>query len=124
MLTKPGPWGTGPYQLTDGFSTAQKRADRIVLEANKRYWDPERVPKLQRLVFDNTLSHQRSRGVGQERRRAGRPGQRATPWEAMSVAQSPHAKLLSKHGGLVTVFGQFNMRKRQAPGTMSACARR
>ena len=29
-------------------------------------------------------------------------------------------KLLSKHGGAVTVFSQFNMRKQQAPGTMSA----
>jgi peptide/nickel transport system substrate-binding protein len=115
MLSKPGPWGTGPYQLMDGFLTAQKRADRIVLEVNRRYWDPERFPRLQRLVFDNTLGHKAAvesikTGEGLVDLVSG-----LHPGEAMSVAQSPHAKVLSKHGGLATVFGQFNMRKAASP---------
>src|SRR5262245_27423918 len=35
-----GPWGTGPYKLVEGFSVPEKRADRVVLEANPQYWDP------------------------------------------------------------------------------------
>ncbi len=51
-----GPWGTGPYKLVEGFSTPEKRSDRVVLEANTGYWDKTRFPRLRRIVFDNTLS--------------------------------------------------------------------
>ena len=40
----------------EGFSTPEKRSDRVVLEANRDYWDSTRLPRLQRIVFDNTLS--------------------------------------------------------------------
>ena len=42
----------------EGFSTPDKRSDRVVLEANLDYWDPTRLPRLHRIVFDNTLSQQ------------------------------------------------------------------
>ena len=51
-----GPWGTGPYKLVEGASTPDKRSDRVVLEANLAYWDPSRFPRLQRIIFDNTVS--------------------------------------------------------------------
>ena len=40
----------------EGFSLPDKRSDRVVLEANPGYWDPARFPRLQRIIFDNTLS--------------------------------------------------------------------
>jgi ABC-type transport system substrate-binding protein len=46
-----GPWGTGPYKLVEGFSTPDKRSDRIILEANTDYWDATRFPKLQRIIL-------------------------------------------------------------------------
>ena len=42
----------------EGFSLPDKRADRVVLEANLHYWDKTRLPRLQRIVFDNTLDQQ------------------------------------------------------------------
>ena len=75
-----GSVGDEALSVDGRFSTAQKRADRIVLEANKRYWDPERVPKAATPRLRQHVKPQRSRGVGQERRRAGRPGQRGYTW--------------------------------------------
>jgi ABC-type transport system substrate-binding protein len=40
----------------EGFSTPDKRSDRVVLEANTDYWDHSRFPRLKRIIFDNTLS--------------------------------------------------------------------
>ena len=55
MIDGAGPWGTGPYKLVEGFSTPDKRTDRVILEANPDYWDRSRMPRLKRIVFDNTL---------------------------------------------------------------------
>src|SRR5262245_4174142 len=33
-----------------------KRADRVVLEANTEYWDASRFPRVQRIIFDHTLA--------------------------------------------------------------------
>ena len=60
MVNGAGPWGTGPYKLVEGFSSPEKRADRVVLEANRNYWDSTRLPRLQRIVFDNTLSQKQA----------------------------------------------------------------
>jgi hypothetical protein len=37
-------------------SDAKERLDRVVLEANRHYWDTVRLPRLQRIIFDNTLT--------------------------------------------------------------------
>jgi len=115
MLDGAGPWGTGPYKLVEGFSTREKRSDRVVLEANAAYWDPERLPRLQRIVFDNTLSQQEAvelvkAGEGRVDLVTG-----LSPLETLRVAQSPFATVVKKRGSLTTVFGQFNLRKRQSP---------
>jgi hypothetical protein len=39
-----------------GFSLPDKRSSEIVLEANTRYWDRSRFPRVKRIVFDNTIS--------------------------------------------------------------------
>jgi ABC-type transport system substrate-binding protein/mono/diheme cytochrome c family protein len=115
MLTRAGPWGTGPYQLMHGFSTPQKRADQIILEANRRYWHPKRWPQLQRLVFDNTLG--RNEAVESIKTGEGVVDvvSEVRPLEMLQVAQSPFAHMVKKRGALMTVFGQVNMRKAGSP---------
>ena len=76
MIDAPGPWGTGPFTLTEGYSslevevalvqadplacvwlpTSQPRSERLVLEANPDHWNLERGPRLERVVFRNDLS--------------------------------------------------------------------
>ncbi|HXH14426.1 MAG TPA: ABC transporter substrate-binding protein, partial [Alphaproteobacteria bacterium] len=110
-----GRWGTGPYQLVDGVSTPKQRSDRLILEANLDYWDPTRLPRLQRIVFDNTLGQQDAvelvkSGEGQVDVVTG-----LSPLETLRVAQSPFAKVVKTRGSLVTVLGLFNMRKAESP---------
>jgi peptide/nickel transport system substrate-binding protein len=101
--------------LVEGFSTPEKRADRVVLEANTAYWDTTRLPRLQRIVFDNTLSQQAA--VELVKTDEGRVDlvSELSPLETLRVAQSPFAKVVKKRGSLTTVFGQFNLRKRESP---------
>jgi peptide/nickel transport system substrate-binding protein len=115
MLNGPGPWGTGPYTIVEGFSSAEKRSDRIVLEAYTDYWDAARLPRLQRIVFDNTLSHKDALELVKTREGLVDLVSELRPTEAPSVVQSPFASVVSKRGALVTVFGQFNMRNARTP---------
>ncbi len=115
MLNAAGPWGTGPYKLVEGFSLPDKRSERVVLEANTDYWDPSRFPRLQRIVFDNTLRQQDplelvKTAEGQVDLVTG-----LSPLETLRVAQSPFASVVKDRGALVTVFGMFNMRRAASP---------
>jgi ABC-type transport system substrate-binding protein len=115
MLTRPGPWGTGPYQLIEGFSTSEKRSDRVVLEAHPHHWDANRFPRLHRVVFDNALSHKEALELVESGEGRVDLVSEVRPAEAPSVARSPVAKVVTKRGTLATVFGQFNMRKAGSP---------
>jgi gluconolactonase len=75
VIDAPGPWGTGPYTLVEGFSSLENeigliqaepfvcvwldrgtpRSERVVLEANRDHWNAERGPRLERVVFRNGL---------------------------------------------------------------------
>ena len=75
MIDGPGPWGTGPFTLVEGHSSLhtscaiirsdpfactwlverEERSPRVVLEANRGHWNPERVPRVDRVVFRNDL---------------------------------------------------------------------
>ncbi len=75
MIDAPGPWGTGPFTLTEGYSslyneiaimraepfactwldTRQDRTDKVVLTANTDHWNRERGPNLERVVFHNDI---------------------------------------------------------------------
>ena len=99
----------------EGFSLPDKRADRVVLEANPEYWDRTRLPRLQRIIFDNTLAQHDAvelvkTGEGRVDLVSG-----LNPLETLRVAQSPFAQVVKNRGALVTVFGQFNMRKVGSP---------
>jgi len=110
-----GPWGTGPYKLVEGVSTPDKRSDRVVLEANLEYWDASRFPRLQRIIFDNTVSQQEA--VERVKDDEGRIDlvTDLSPLETLRVAQSPAAQVVKNCGSITTVFGFFNMRKVGSP---------
>jgi ABC-type transport system substrate-binding protein len=115
MLDGPGPWGTGPDQLVEGFSTADKRADRIVLEAHQGYWDASRLPRLRRIIFDSAPRQREALEVIKSSEGLVDLISELRPVEAMSATQSPFARVLTKPFSLVTVLGQFNMRKAGSP---------
>jgi len=76
VIDAPGPWGTGPFTLVEGYSSistrnaimkrdpytctwlieSEDRSPRLVLEANRNHWNHERVPRLERVVFRADLS--------------------------------------------------------------------
>lgn len=76
MIDQPGPWGTGPFTLTEGYSSMhtlcaimrpdpfacawliekEDRTDQVVLEAYRNHWNAERGPRIERVVFRNDLS--------------------------------------------------------------------
>jgi len=75
------------------------------------YWDATRFPRLQRIIFDNTLAQQEAvelvkTGEGRVDLVTG-----LSPLETLRVAQSPFAKVVKTRGSLETLLGLFNMRK-------------
>src|SRR5688572_15199290 len=101
--------------MVEGVSTPKQQSDRLVLEANMDYWDAARLPRLQRIVFDNTLEQKDAvelvkSGSGQIDLVTG-----LSPLETLRVAQSPSAKVIKARGSLSTVLGLFNMRKTGSP---------
>ena len=98
-----------------GFSNLTARSEQIVLEANTDYWDRDRLPRLKRIVFDNTIGQQDA--IELVKTTEGRVDvvNGLRPLETLQVAQSPFAKVVKKRRALVTVFGQFNMRKANSP---------
>jgi peptide/nickel transport system substrate-binding protein len=87
----------------------------VVLEANTEYWNRDRFPRLQRIVFDNTLSQKEA--VELVKASEGRVDvvTELSPLETLQVAQSPFATVVKNRGALTTVFGFFNMRKTGSP---------
>ena len=99
----------------EGFSTPDKRSDRVVLEANTAYWDHSRFPWLQRIIFDNTLSQKDAVELVKMGEGLVDVVTRLSPLETLRVAQSPFAKVVKTRGSLATVVGQFNLRKAGSP---------
>jgi ABC-type transport system substrate-binding protein len=99
----------------EGFSLPGKRSDRVVLEANTAYWDPQRLPRIRRIVFDHTLSQKEA--VDLVKAGEGRVDlvTSLSPLETLRAAESGSAVVVKNRGGLETVFGLFNMRKRGSP---------
>ena len=117
MIRGAGPWGTGPYKLVEGFSTPEKRSDRLVLEANTSYWDKSRSPRLRRIVFDNTLTQKEAVELVQSGEGRVDLVTEISALETLEVAQSPFAQVVKNRGALRTMFAQFNSRKPQSPWT-------
>jgi peptide/nickel transport system substrate-binding protein len=101
--------------MVEGVSTPNQRSERLVLEANLDYWDKTRLPRLQRIIFDNTLEQKEA--VELVKSSEGRVDlvSGLSPLETLRAAQSPFAKVVKARGSLGTVLGFFNMRKRGSP---------
>jgi peptide/nickel transport system substrate-binding protein len=99
----------------EGSSTPKIRSDRVVFKANTDYWDPSRVPQLQRIVFDNTLKQHEA--VELIKTGEGRVDivTELRPLDTLRVAQSPFANVVKNRGALMTMLGFFNMRKADSP---------
>jgi peptide/nickel transport system substrate-binding protein len=87
----------------------------VVLEAHLEYWDASRFPRLQRIIFDNTVSQKEA--IERVKADEGRIDLLTdlSPLETLRVAQSPAAQVVKNRGSLTTVFGFFNMRKARSP---------
>ena len=87
----------------------------MVLEANLEYWDTTRLPRLKRIIFDNTLTQHDA--VELVKTGEGRVDlvSELSPLETLRVAQSPFAKVVKSRDNLGYLFGQFNMRKVGSP---------
>lgn len=81
------------------------------MEANTRYWDKARFPRVKRIIFDNTLSQKDA--VELVKTQEGRVDlvTELSPLETLRVAESPFAQVVKNRGSLMTVVGMFNMRK-------------
>jgi peptide/nickel transport system substrate-binding protein len=101
--------------LVEGVSTPEKRSDRIILEAHPAYWDPTRMPRLKRIIFDNTLGQKDA--VELVKTGEGRVDlvTELSPLETLRVSQSAFSAVVKNRGTLVPVFGQFNIRKAESP---------
>ena len=91
------------------------RTDRIVLEANTAYWDTSRFPRLQRIVFDNTLGQREAADLAKTSEGRVDLVTGLRPLDTLRVAESPFAKVVKNRGSLVTVVGRFNMYKAGSP---------
>ncbi|WP_166820042.1 ABC transporter substrate-binding protein [Thalassoroseus pseudoceratinae] len=53
-LSMPGPYGLGPYVLTEGYIEGDRHTAKAVLKANPYYWDPE-YPKIETVTVYTEL---------------------------------------------------------------------
>jgi len=111
-LPEAGPWGTGPFKLVQGSVRYARPSAQLVLEAYEGYWD-RRYPKVQRVIFDNTLIGDRKEAMRLCRETEGAVDivSFMRPLDTLKVAMSKFAKVVkSKDVGML--WGAFNHRKR------------
>jgi peptide/nickel transport system substrate-binding protein len=114
-LFRAGPWGTGPYQWVHGSAPVGIRSAQVTLEANLAYWDPRRLPRLHRVVFDNTLARHDAAELVKTSEGQVDVFADLRPLDTLRVAQSPFAKVVKERGGLRNVLGLLNMRRTDSP---------
>ncbi len=114
MIDAPGPWGTGPFILAEGFSTLdtelvtisrqpfaatylwrEQRTPHVRLVANTQYWDTGRGPHLQEVVFRNDLSPEEALELVCTTEGEVDIVTEVSPADADRVENSEHAKLVS-----------------------------
>jgi peptide/nickel transport system substrate-binding protein len=114
VIDAPGPWGTGPFVLAEGYSSlenevaliqadpftciwldrATPRTDRVVLEANRDHWNTERGPRMERIVFRNELSPAEALGLVCTGEGEVDIVSEVSPADAQRVEASEHADLV------------------------------
>ena len=116
MIDAAGPWGTGPFTLTEGSSAIydysiafisadpfaatwlgprQQRTERVVLEANERHWNTQRGPRLQKVIYRNDLSPADALAAVCNREGEVDILSEVSPADAQRVIESGHAKLVA-----------------------------
>lgn len=59
-LSMPGPFGLGPYVLTEGYIEGDRQTSKAVLKANPHYWDPN-YPKIETITVFTDLDSQEAK---------------------------------------------------------------
>jgi peptide/nickel transport system substrate-binding protein len=127
VIDAPGPWGTGPFTLVEGYSsldtimaiqrvrpdfvatnliTGEDRTPRVVLEANPTH-NSGRTAQLERVVFLNDLSPQDALDAVCDREGEVDIVTEVSPADAGRVEASEHARLVAIDANRLLV-GIFN----------------
>ncbi len=61
-LSKPGPYGLGPYILTEGYIEGDRQSPKAVLKANPFYWD-KNYPKVETITIYTELAAERAKDL-------------------------------------------------------------
>jgi peptide/nickel transport system substrate-binding protein len=127
VIDAPGPWGTGPFTLVEGYSsintilaiqrvspqfvaasliTGEDRTDRVVLAANRDH-NTERKARVASVVFRNDLTPREALEAVCDREGEIDIVTEVSPVDAERVAASAHARLVATDANRVLV-GLFN----------------
>lgn len=130
-MDAPGPWGTGPFTLTSGYSSIvnqtafikknpfaatwllikEDRTPYVVLEANRNYWNSNAGPRLKSIIFRNDLSYEDALHLCTATEGQVDLVTQVQPKDAAKVISSPYTRLVNEKGNQV-VAGVFNMFRR------------
>lgn len=90
-LAEPGPYGLGPYILTEGYVEGDRRSPKVVLKANPNYWGESKA-KVETITIINDLDI----GTAKDRSLLTEGEVDITPVpfaDQVETVLSPHAKL-------------------------------
>lgn len=114
FLPEAGPWATGPFEFVEGNLRFAKPGDQVVLKAYEGYWD-RRYPKVQKVIFDNSLTVNRKETMRLLREKEGVVDiiSRIRPLDTLKVAESAFGKVV-KSKDVAILEGMINQRKRNS----------
>lgn len=110
MFTRPGPWGTGPFILSEGYAISSgQQSDRIILVANEQYWNKGQ-PGIRKIVF-LTSEQDRQKALSSVLNTEGVIDfLEVRPTAGLKILQSGYATLIKRRSGS-SLFGVFNFAK-------------
>jgi len=122
VIDAPGPWGTGPFRLAEGYSSldveqamithdpfactwlaSEDRTPRVRLVANTDYWDRRRGPRLEEVLFRNDVAPERALELVCDTEGEIDIVTEVAAADAERVERSEHARLVSIGGARVLV---------------------
>lgn len=135
MIDAAGPWGTGPFTLTEGSSAIfdysiafistdpfaatwlgprEQRTERVVLEANDHHWNTQRGPRLQKVIYRNDLSPADALSAVCDHEGEVDIVSEVSPADARKVIESRHAQMVAIDAMRILV-GVINRRPEAVP---------
>lgn len=110
MFTHPGPWGTGPFILSEGYASSPgQQSDRITLTASEQYWNKSQ-PRVKKIVFLTSEQDKRDALASVLYKEGVVDFLEVGPTAGFKTLQSEHATLLKRREGS-SLFGIFNFSK-------------